>query len=423
MQRSSSRHRPSGLQVGVLAIIVCWPVFQPAAADPAPSSLTEPQAIALALEGPGVPALRDALGQAASASELGAATWRNPRFGWDHEGMLSGASDREDVVALTLPVDLSGRRGLRTDAAAMRRQVAAADVRVLNADVVAATRSAYAELLYASARAEVLVRWRAALDQTRAVIAARVAAGAAAEWALARLDRERAEAARLGGVAEADIAWAWAPLAALTGLAPEALSRPALQGTLLPDAPGDAGRLQDAADAAPGLDALDAEGRAAALEARAAGRGWVPEVGIRAGYKHVNLDGAGGHGVVLGLEIPLPTFDRGQGEAGHARAEALRASGSHAREQARRRARVVALAAEVRHLRAVVAAYRREVVDASRRLVDLAEQAYRGGEAGLLELLDAQRGARDAELEALALALRTRRARVSLDRETVGGSR
>jgi cobalt-zinc-cadmium efflux system outer membrane protein len=58
--------------------------------------------------------------------------------------------------------------------------------------------------------------------------------------------------------------------------------------------------------------------------------------------------------------------------------------------------------------------------DASAQLVRSAEASYRGGEIGVLELLDAYRSGRDDKLRRLDLEVEARRARIVLD-ATVGG--
>jgi cobalt-zinc-cadmium efflux system outer membrane protein len=52
---------------------------------------------------------------------------------------------------------------------------------------------------------------------------------------------------------------------------------------------------------------------------------------------------------------------------------------------------------------------------ASEDLVRIAETAYRGGEIGILELLDAYRSRLEAHTESLELQMKARRARIELD--------
>ena len=62
--------------------------------------------------------------------------------------------------------------------------------------------------------------------------------------------------------------------------------------------------------------------------------------------------------------------------------------------------------------------YRREAVAPSADLVRIAEAAYRAGESTVLELLDAYKGALEAETMALDLEGKARDARIELDQLT-----
>jgi cobalt-zinc-cadmium efflux system outer membrane protein len=62
--------------------------------------------------------------------------------------------------------------------------------------------------------------------------------------------------------------------------------------------------------------------------------------------------------------------------------------------------------------------YRREAVAPSADLVRIAEAAYRAGESTVLELLDAYKGALEAETTALDLEGKARDARIELDQLT-----
>ena len=62
--------------------------------------------------------------------------------------------------------------------------------------------------------------------------------------------------------------------------------------------------------------------------------------------------------------------------------------------------------------------YRSDAVAPSAELVRIAEAAYRAGESTVLELLDAYKGALEAELTALDLEWKAREARIELDQLT-----
>ncbi|MGC1952954.1 MAG: TolC family protein, partial [Gammaproteobacteria bacterium] len=62
----------------------------------------------------------------------------------------------------------------------------------------------------------------------------------------------------------------------------------------------------------------------------------------------------------------------------------------------------------------------RSTRESAARLIEIAEAAYRGGEIGVLELLDAYRGTYEAKLQALSMAASAREARVALDQMTEG---
>ena len=64
---------------------------------------------------------------------------------------------------------------------------------------------------------------------------------------------------------------------------------------------------------------------------------------------------------------------------------------------------------------AASADYRARAVGESAELLRIAEAAYQGGESTLLELLDAYRGALEAEMTALDLEWKARQARIDYD--------
>ena len=98
---------------------------------------------------------------------------------------------------------------------------------------------------------------------------------------------------------------------------------------------------------------------------------------------------------------------------------AARAEHSLARQKAE--GELIGLHRQLTQLIAAAERYRREAVVPSSELVRIAETAYRAGESTVLELLDAYKGALEAETTALDLEWKARDARIELDQLT--GSR
>ena len=147
-------------------------------------------------------------------------------------------------------------------------------------------------------------------------------------------------------------------------------------------------------------------------ERAAAERAWAPDLTLGVGQKRVEEPLRSDTGLMLSLAFPLPLFDRGEGRRDTAAAQARSLRAEHSLLVARREAEIRGMWRQASELRAGAVAMRAAPMgDLSRT----AETAYRAGEGGILELLDAYRSELDAELAALDLELRARLARIELD--------
>jgi cobalt-zinc-cadmium efflux system outer membrane protein len=104
---------------------------------------------------------------------------------------------------------------------------------------------------------------------------------------------------------------------------------------------------------------------------------------------------------VVGLSLPFPLWNLGSGTVGEARARAARATAQvrEARLDAERLVRLARIHLEETAARARFA--RDTILPGAAVLRDRAVHAYRAGETGILPVLDALRGERDASLAAL----------------------
>ena len=135
--------------------------------------------------------------------------------------------------------------------------------------------------------------------------------------------------------------------------------------------------------------AAEARQRQAVLDLARAGA--IPDVTAGVGYKHTRDTEEHDHAIVAGVSIPLPLFDRNQGEILKARYSLLRA-------KAQRRAVEVKLHTDFeKAYQTLASAYseavslRDDVLPAARSSYEASGKSFEQGKAGYLDVLDAQR--------------------------------
>ncbi len=153
------------------------------------------------------------------------------------------------------------------------------------------------------------------------------------------------------------------------------------------------------------------------LEQRAAERLRIPEPIVSGGLKRadvgINRTVAGG---VIGVTVPIPLFDRGQTEVSRYSAEQERVS---ARLQILRQQIHSAVTGAVRAFNTRVSArdqYRRALGETGAELVGIARVAYQEGEIGILQLLDAYRNQREANLRMIDIQAAVKEAELEVER-------
>lgn len=327
----------------------------------------------------------------------------NPTLSWEQEGTES--ANRTTTVGISQPLELGGKRGARVALAERGQDAAALAVQVRRNELRGAVIAGFYGALRAQER-ERLAQQSVALAQ-RGVTAAegRVRAGKAApleanraqvQLAEVRLEQERARRER---------ADAYQNLAALMGLPAADFSavRSAVADRL-PRLPGSdelLRRLGDSAEMRLARTRID-EGEAALALARTQR---IPDLDVSLGSQEAIEDGRSDRIAVIGLSVPLPLFDRNQGNI---LAEARRA------DQARdlRNATELRLRQETQQAlqqwstaQVEVKAFRSTILPSAQTAVESATRGFEMGKFSFLEVLDAQRTlitARDQYLQALA---------------------
>jgi len=387
--------------------------------------LSEQEAVRLAL---GRPAVRDVLEGEAGIAEgkaRGAGLWNNPVLSWTREQTFEKtAGVSEDVVALSQTFDLSGRRGLRSDAARWKARSAGSRMASWTRDLRTEVRRRFYAVLLGQRRVEAARDLTRRLADLSGVVAQREAAGDISSYDRKRVQREHAGARSLLDAEMTTLSEDTARLSALVGSGiQDGQEEPMVAGELLPVYPPEPLEpFLDSLKETPAIQALEQEARAYDLETRAAGRGWVPDLTITAGYKTAAPANGRFHGYVVGASFPLPFVDSDQGAAlsGEARARTIR--GRLELEKMEVAGEVTGLWRRSSRLVEAARRYRTDAVDLAADLVSIAETAYAGGELGVLELLDAHMGLFEARSRTLDLEWKARQARIALDR-LAGGDR
>jgi cobalt-zinc-cadmium efflux system outer membrane protein len=161
------------------------------------------------------------------------------------------------------------------------------------------------------------------------------------------------------------------------------------------------------------LRALQQWGERATLEAEAARRARRPSPSVFGGVKRADAANGRETGGVFGLSVAVPLFDTGGRDTARWEAERARVEAERVAIEYRIRSEIAG-ASEVLAVRQ--AALAQEQPAAAEELVQIAVVAYREGEVGILELLDAARTASRARIRHIDLRLDERLAQLALER-------
>ncbi len=382
-------------------------IAMPAYAD-APAELTADQAVALYRErSPRLAQIRSAI-DVVAADQIDARIYPNPIL------ELSVASTSHDVnstsawseaVGLEIPL-LVGKRGPRTEAAVAHLAAKRAETTAEVAEAELEIRTQFIALQAAQQRTATLAAAVEDARAVRAIVAGRASAGAKSPYDLERIDLAVAALASRLDEVRADEQTSSLVLAGLIGVPgwhPRAAGELVVVAEPLPSALD------------PAHPALVA-GRAAGASARADQRRERAEVTpipslVLQGF---TTQAPFGYGISAGVSVPLPMFDRNQGALARSRAEARRAE----LELAARTIELGAAFERATQLLAMrqdgLARFQAEALDRLPRLRAMAESAYRNGQGGIVELLDAIDAITDARLRSIELVAGVASARLAV---------
>ncbi len=320
---------------------------------------------------------------------------------------------RTTTAMLNVPVETGGKRAARVKAAELSRDMARQGVEDARAGLRAAVIAAFFDVAVAQesvrvARGTVDIAGGALRLAERRVAAGKAPPleGSKAQVALAnaRIEARAAEAALLDARRKLGLLW---------GEAEPAFASVGGDLNALPQrAPMD--ELRSALAASPkvrgGKLAVDL-GRAQ-LEVEKSKR--YPDITLSAGVARDNE--AGRNKAQLGVSIPLPIFDRNQGNVYAASMQAYKAQDLYRELESSLMAQL--LQAVSRFDLAVDSAreYRKSVLPGAREAYDAARKGFEAGKFGFLEVLDAQRTLSDGNIAYLTVLASVYQASADIDR-------
>lgn len=346
----------------------------------------------------GIQAARNQV-EAAGAAVTTARAFPNPEIEYqkgDSSKRRPGAVPGEvEQYTLTQPLDMPWTRTPRIDAAEAARDAAAASGRGREADIIARIRQRYFDVLRRQAELQAALEDQTQMQGVRDRIALRVETGEAPRFELVKADAEMLNSQKNAYTAELRVNQARASLRALVGPA-------------LPDNFTLLGKLQDPLDLAklptlrkdirdrnPDLLRARAEQRQAARALDYERSKRLPSVALRAAKENDPELSTTRVGVVM----TIPLWDWRGGPVGEARANLARASNELADYEYALDRNIEVAYEQYQIAQAQVAALESGIVREAENAVRIAEHAYRFGERGILEVLDAQRVYRAARNE------------------------
>ena len=336
--------------------------------------------------------------RAAEARVLQARMLPNPEIEvevaeYDRDG--AGFDSAETAVVLGQLFELGGKRRWRTRMAEAAGELAGWDYESKRLDVFTETAQRFTAVIAAQQRLELAGSAVQLAEKTSSAVGERVKAGKEPPLQASKSEAEL-EMARMEAMgADSVLRVTRKRLAAMWGM-----ERAEFKGV--------EGDLDSVLGSIPSLDALrsrlalnpdlarwDAELRLrrAALSSQKAAR--VPDVTAAIGFQRFEEDGT--DSLAFGVGVPLPLFDRNQGNIAAATHDLSKTGAERSVAELALAAELAEIHAELTTSRQRVVALRGKVVPAMEQAFGAAHEGYKQGKFGFLDMLDAQRGLFEAK--------------------------
>lgn len=324
-------------------------------------------------------------------------------------------------ATLTQPIDLPWVRSSRIGAAEAGVQASEAGLRAFEADLVANVRLRYFEVLRRNAEQRNAREDLDLMESVRSRIALRVETGEAPRFELVKADAEMLNAQKsvLAAGIRAEQARSHLRQSVGSGLPAEYSLRGALrEAREVP--PQDAARVS-LAEASPTLAQAKAEVARAERQLELERRQRWPSLAVKGSYD----DDPDLRTSRVGVVLTVPLWDRRSGPVGEAAAQLSRSRHELAAQEFSLEQQLTMAYQQYEIAQAQVGALESGIVRQAENALKIAQAAYRFGERGFLEVLDAQRVFRAARAELIAARFELAAAWVEIERlrASPGGTR
>ncbi|MBV6286263.1 TolC family protein [Pseudomonas aegrilactucae] len=333
----------------------------------------------------------------------------NPELSWEQEDTRRGS--QTTTVSLSQRLELGGKRGARVTLAERDQAVAALELErqgnALRADVL----SAFDAAVQAQQRLQLAEQSLRLTERGLQVVQGRVRAGSASPIETTRAQVQVSEMRLEQGRAEQAVAVAYQQLAAVTGASQARFTQ--VQPTpdpVPPSADTLLAHLDQSAELR--LARLQIEQREAALGLARSQRIGDLTVSLGSQYSETDRERIN----VVGLSMPLPLFDRNQGNVLSAARRADQARDLRNGAELRLRSEVVQALAQWQMAARELQAFDGSILPAAQQAVDTATRGFERGKFSFLEVLDAQRTLVAARTQYLQAQAQGSDARVRLER-------
>nr|WP_285864997.1 TolC family protein [Pseudomonas sp. BGr12]MDL2423637.1 TolC family protein [Pseudomonas sp. BGr12] len=335
----------------------------------------------------------------------------NPELGWEVEDTRSGK--QTTTVSVSQMFELGGKRGARLDVAGRDADIAALELErqgnVLRADVIAAFQAA----VQAQEGLQLAEQSLQLSERGLQVVQGRVKAGSASPVEATRAQVQVSEVRLERGRAEQALTVAYQQLAAVTG-APmarfDSVEGRSDDDAAVPSRTVLLERLEQTADMR--LARLQIDQREAALALARTQR--IPDLTVSVGSQYSETDRERIN--VVGLSLPIPLFDRNQGNILAAARRADQARDQRNGAELRLRSEVIQALAQWGTANQEVSAFERSILPSAQQAQDTATRGFERGKFAFLDVLDAQRTLVAARLQYLQSQAQRNEARMRLER-------